>query len=105
MLLFCTISLISFFSTDFIRYSINICYIFICKETSLDVQHSLPSQIAEFNIWNYEMTLEELLSETCGNTGNVASWETLNEKGTSVREYQTFPSCKGRYKFKFNFVT
>ena len=43
------------------------------------------------------MTLEELLSETCGKTGNVVSWKTLKEEGISVKEYQTFQDCNGNY--------
>ena len=50
-------------------------------------------------MWNYEMSLEELLVGTCGKTGNVSSWKTLNEKGNSVREYQFFQECKGNWLY------
>ena len=48
-------------------------------------------------MWNYEMTPEELLYETCGKTGNLSSWETLQEKGNSTKEHQFFHDCKGNY--------
>ena len=47
------------------------------------------------------MSLAELLSETCGNAGNVSSWETLREKGNSAKEQQSFEQCKGNYIMYF----
>ena len=40
------------------------------------------------------MTAEELNSETCGAKGNVVSWDTLIEKGTSNRTERAFSGCK-----------
>ena len=55
-----------------------------------------PGQIAVFNMWDYEMTAEEVNSKTCGSGGNVSSWDTLNVKGISDTAYRIFPGCKGK---------
>ena len=44
-------------------------------------------------MWNREMSVEELNSETCGVSGNIVSWNTLRERGTSRRSQQNFPEC------------
>ena len=56
----------------------------------------VPGKLAEFNMWNREMTVDELNSETCGAHGNVVSWSTLQERGTAVRSSGNFPNCVGK---------
>jgi hypothetical protein len=47
-------------------------------------------------MWNYEMTSEEVNSQTCGTEGNIASWSTLQEQGVSTRTHDLFPDCVGK---------
>ena len=42
------------------------------------------------------MTFEDLNILTCGTTGDVVSWDTLEEKGISHRSFEWFPSCDGK---------
>ena len=63
---------------------------------TFSLDQSISGKIAEFNIWNQEMSVEELNSQTCGVSGNVASWNTLQERGKSARAYRKFPTCNGK---------
>ena len=56
---------------------------------------TIPGEIAEFNMWSKEMSLDELLSMPCGAKGDVSSWETLKTQGSSTNGYRVFPDCKG----------
>ena len=68
---------------------------------------TIPGEIAEFNMWSKEMTLDELLSMPCGAKGDVSSWETLKTQGSSTKGYRVFPDCKGnclKIIFSFSFI-
>ena len=62
----------------------------------LDPEETVPGQIADFNMWKMEMTLDELNLLTCGTEGDVVSWNTLKVKGVSNRTQKEFPSCAGK---------
>ena len=63
---------------------------------SLDSNQTVPGQLADFNMWQREMTLNELNLLTCGTEGDVVSWNTLQEEGVSNRTQKEFPSCAGK---------
>ena len=63
---------------------------------NLDSDQTVPGQIADFNIWQREMTLDELNLLTCGTEGDVVSWNTLQEEGVSDRTQKEFTACKGK---------
>ena len=54
-------------------------------------------QLADFNMWDYEMSADEVNVTTCGPAGNVVSWNTLKEKGESMEIVKAFPGCNGRF--------
>ena len=53
-------------------------------------------------MWQTEMSLDQLNLEACGTEGDVASWNTLQEKGSSTRTQQDFPSCAGKISSIYN---
>ena len=56
----------------------------------------VPGQIAEFNMWEKEMTLNELNFELCGAEGDVVSWNTLQEEGSSLWTHKEYTACNGK---------
>ena len=46
------------------------------------------------------MTEEELNTETCGTNGNISSWNTLREKGSSARTTELFSHCTGELTYQ-----
>lgn len=42
--------------------------------------------ITEFNMWDYEMSVDEISSKTCGTLGNVASWTGTSSKWGTLLE-------------------
>ncbi|XP_067929837.1 uncharacterized protein [Watersipora subatra] len=62
----------------------------------LDLDQTLPGQLTEFNMWNYQMSLWELNRLSCGGVGNVVEWSGLKEQGTSLKTTAQFPKCQGR---------
>ena len=62
-----------------------------------DLAQASYGKLADFNIWRREMSVDQLNSETCGFSGDVVSWRTLQEKGTSARTKHVFPGCNGVY--------
>ena len=54
-------------------------------------------QLADFNMWDYEMSADEVNVTTCEPAGNVASWDTLKEKGDAMESVKAFPGCNGRF--------
>ena len=69
---------------------------FLHVDGGYDRKQVVPGKLAEFNMWNREMTADELNSETCGAHGNVVSWSTLQERGTAVKSSENFPRCAGK---------
>ena len=62
----------------------------------MDVTQAAVGAIADFNMWSYEMSEDELASQTCGSNGDVASWDTLEERGVSLRTDRGFPICSSK---------
>ena len=62
----------------------------------LESDQTVPGQIADFNMWKKEMTLNELNLLTCGTEGDVVSWNTLKEEGVTNRTQKEFTACDGR---------
>ena len=58
------------------------------------MKQTVPGELAQFNMWNKEMSVDELNLETCGVSGNIVSWNTLRERGKSRRSQQRFPKCR-----------
>ena len=69
----------------------------------MNSDQTVPGEIADFNMWQREMTLDELNNEGCGTEGDVASWNTLKEKGVSNRTQKKFSACNGKRSF-FSFI-
>ena len=63
----------------------------------MDVTQAAVGAIADFNMWSYEMSEDELNSQTCGSNGDVASWDTFVEKGVSLRTVKEFPTCSSKW--------
>ena len=93
----------SFTSASFIidKKAIETC--FIVTVGGFEGRQTLSGEIAEFNMWSKEMSLDELLSMPCGTKGDVSSWETLKTQGSSTKAYRVFPDCKGNCIKKFFF--
>ena len=66
----------------------------------LDTHQTVPGQIADFNMWKREMTLDELNLLTCGTEGDVVSWNTLKEEGVSSRTEKKLTACDGKESCK-----
>ena len=49
-------------------------------------------KIAEFNLWNYPIPAELININTCGASGNIISWNTLEEKGEAAKFYKVLPA-------------
>ena len=62
----------------------------------LDIAQVVPGKLADFNMWQREMTADELNSQTCGAEGNAVSWNTLREQGSSPRTKHFLPGCNGK---------
>ena len=78
-----------------LKKCINFCP-FLKKGKNLKSQQIVIGEIADFNMWSYEMSEDELNSQTCGSNGDVASWDTLEEKGVSLRTVRGFPICNSK---------
>ena len=72
-------------------------HLLFITEGSFKSSQTLAGQLAEFNMWHSEMSLNQLLSGTCGRKGNVSSWDTLQLVGDSTETYRVFPDCKGNF--------
>ena len=68
----------------------------IASGGDFESDQTVPGQIADFNMWQKEMTLNELNLLTCGTEGDVVSWFTLHEKGVSNRTQKEFTACDGK---------
>ena len=66
----------------------------------LDLDQLTVGYIAEFNMWSYKMAVEELNTETCGTNGNISSWYTLQEMGSSARTTELFSHCTGELTYQ-----
>ena len=62
----------------------------------MDITQATAGQLADFNMWDYEMSADEVNVTTCGPVGNVVSWDTLKKKGESLESVKAFPGCNGR---------
>ena len=53
---------------------------------------------SQFNLWDYKMTgVAQINEATCTTTGNVASWNTLQEAGSQGQSDKAFPICQGGF--------
>ena len=66
---------------------------------TLDYHQTVPGKLADFNMWRHEKTAAQLNSETCEAQGDVVSWNTLLEKGSSTRTNELFAGCAGKSLF------
>lgn len=48
-----------------------------------------------FNMWDYKMSLSEIMALSCNAVGNVVNWDTLQEKGTGSFHDEVF-NCEGK---------
>ena len=61
-----------------------------------DLKQTVPGQIADFNMWQKDMTVDELNHEGCETEGDVVSWNTLEEKSLSSKTQKEFAACHGK---------
>ena len=67
------------------------------SQGALSLDQLTVGDIAEFNMWSYNMSVEQLNTLTCGARGDVSSWFTLQQMGTAERTTASLPYCKGEY--------
>ena len=58
-----------------------------------EADQTTVGRLANFNMWNTEMSVRQLNTRTCGRRGNVVSWNKLKEMGKSKRTTEKFPGC------------
>ena len=68
----------------------------IILESGFQLHETAAGKIAEFNLWNYAISDELIDFQTCGTFGNVVSWNSLWEEGTSVRSFMDLPGTCGK---------
>ena len=61
---------------------------FYFKEGGLDLHNCAPGRMAGFNLYNYEMSIDELNSLSCADLGNTVSWKSLQQMGSSSSEQE-----------------
>ena len=61
----------------------------------MDLSQLVQGKMAWFNMWDYRLDKETILSLGCYDTGNIVSWDTLKEEGYTPRHYEMFP-CRGK---------
>ena len=67
-----------------------------------DIKQLAVGKMAWFNMWDYRLDKETILSLGCYDKGNIVSWDTLKEEGYTLRHYESFP-CKGKsYYFRMS---
>ena len=76
--------------------------VIIASGGDFESDQMVAGQIADFNMWQKEMTLDELNYEGCETEGDVVSWNTLKEEGVSIRTEKEFTACHGK-QFMSNF--
>ena len=64
-----------------------------------DLDQMVSGQIVDFNMWQREMTLDEMNDKGCGTEGDVVSWNTLQEEGVSNWTQKEFAVCNGKKIF------
>ena len=69
----------------------------LCLDGGFELDQTSPGQLTDFNMWQHEMTLDELNSATCGTKGDVVSWDTLQERGSSSKTNKFLPGCNGKH--------
>lgn len=47
----------------------------------LDANQILMGELGDFQMWDYVMTSEDVATLTCGDEGNVISWDTMKTAG------------------------
>ena len=60
------------------------------------MSQTTAGEMADFNMWQHEMTADEVVSQTCGAYGSVSTWSTLQEKGISRAMHKDFRDCQGK---------
>ena len=55
-----------------------------------------PGKVAEFNMWDYEMTANQISVLPCREPGNISSWDKMLKYGVHLVTRKDFPSCKGK---------
>ena len=65
-------------------------------EGKLDASQTVTAQIADFSMWDREVSEQEINVKTCGDQGKVSSWLTLEEKGISVYSEKDFTDCRSK---------
>ncbi|XP_067950451.1 C-reactive protein-like [Watersipora subatra] len=63
---------------------------------SFDIRQTVTGEIAEFNMWDFEMNMAQINTKTCGYKGNVASWDTLQKDKADEMTTKTFPPCDAK---------
>ena len=72
------------------------CFWFFALGGGLDIADTTPGQLAEFKMWGYEMSADEVNVTPCKSLGSISSWDMLKAFGTPLESVEDFPSCKGK---------
>lgn len=57
---------------------------------SLSIQQIITAKITAFNMWDFELSEEQVKVMGCKDEGNVVSWDTLNQEGNATMATQEF---------------
>jgi len=60
-----------------------------------NIHQNMEGRIAEFNMWDYEMSGEELRQLNCTNKGNVINWDSLQLLNQPTIGSIVVPVCAG----------
>lgn len=60
-----------------------------------DHNQQTPGKISMFNMWDYKMSLVEIMALSCSEVGNVVNWDTLKEQGSGPFGTE-FLICQGK---------
>lgn len=66
----------------------------MAEDPQLDPNQTLVATIADFNLWDYEMTNAQLLNLSCTDQGNIVNMDTLLISGETKLRYADY-TCPG----------
>ena len=71
-------------------------YVLTIDGGALELHQTVTGKIAQFNMWDYEMGMNELNMLPCVVDGNLVSWSTLLTMGTAAMTFEDFP-CNSKH--------
>jgi len=55
----------------------------------------LTGKLSWLNLWDREMSADQVLNLNCRDEGNIVNWNTLSVMGDATFHYENFP-CEGK---------